>query len=119
MTRRIDAPPLTRCGALPCPWMERVATCPHLVQSKDARERFQHALCSFYSMPGPHAPSKIAKTLGISVDTVNARLQSATMKIRQAIREDEALARSLPFDVDALVGNEYVEADDDVAENVA
>lgn len=118
MTRRIDAPPLTRCGALPCPWMAHIQSCPHRIQSEDRRERFQHALCSFYSMPGPHAPSKIAKTLGISVDTVAARIETASMKIRQAIREDPALARSLPFDVDVLVADEVDESADHL-ENVA
>lgn len=99
MPKRIDAPPLIRCGAIPCPWMTNMEGCAHRIQGKTEADRFRYALCGFYSMPGPHAPSKIAKTLGISVDTVNCRLQSAELKLRAAIRDDPVMVRMLPFDV--------------------
>lgn len=91
MPKTSDSPPLLRCGAMPCPWMAAVEKCAHRVQSEDPKERLRHALCSFYSMPGPHAPSKIAKAAGLSVETVNERLKSAEAKILDFVLKDPIL----------------------------
>lgn len=100
MPRHVDAPPLMRCGALPCPWVENfrrprkaeLHACPHRIQTEDSQEKLRYALCAFFSLPGPHAPSKIAKACGLSVDTVNDRLQSAEEKLRDLVMRDPFLA---------------------------
>lgn len=94
MPRKTESAPLMRCGELPCPWMENVRACPHRVQADDRRERLRYPLCRFFSMPGPHAPSKIAKVCGLSVDTVNDRLRSGEQKMREMIAKDPILSQT-------------------------
>lgn len=92
MSRREEAQPLVRCGAMPCPWDTCMKLCPHRIQGSGA-DVFPNTLCGFYSQPGPHATSKIAKATGIPPADVEEVEQSAMDKIRIALFESPELLR--------------------------
>lgn len=98
MPRRDEAPPLVRCGDLSCPWEACIRLCPHRIQGQKG-DVFPHTICGFYSQPGPHAVSKIARVTGMAPKEVHRAEDEATRKLREKIQEslelsyDEDLAK--------------------------
>lgn len=85
-----EPPPLERCRAMPCPWEADVQGCPHRVQGR-GNNRFPKALCRFYSAPGQHTITRIARTVGLSIDNAKEELASAERKMRDAIMNSPEL----------------------------
>lgn len=90
MPRREGGELLVNCLAIPCPWEHCYRTCPFRVAKRGAKG-FPNAICTFYSTPGPHVPSRIAKATGLSIDSVNKILDGVHAKVRQAVLNSDEL----------------------------
>ena len=84
MPRREDTAPLVNCLEIPCPWESCYRTCQFRI-AKRGQNGFPRAICSFYSTPGPHVPSRIAKATGLTIDAVNKTLEGVHDKMREMI----------------------------------
>lgn len=90
MPRREGAEPLINCLDIPCPWEKCFRQCKYRVAQR-GKNGFPNALCSFYSTPGPHVPSRIARATGLTIDAVNKTLESAHAKMRAAVAMSDEL----------------------------
>ena len=90
MPRREGSEPLVRCLDLPCPWASTFRSCQHRI-AKRGRQGFPFALCAFYSTPGPHVPSKIARVTGLSIDSVNKTMERVHVRVREEIMASSEL----------------------------
>ena len=90
MPRRDGTEPLVNCLDIPCPWESCYRTCQFRIAKRGANG-FPNAICAFYSTPGPHVPSRIAKATGLSIDSVNKTLDVVHAKVRQAVIASEEL----------------------------
>ena len=93
MPRREGSEPLVRCLDLPCPWAATFRSCQHRI-ARRGMSGFPHALCAFYSTPGPHVPSKIARATGLTIDSVNKTLE----RVHARVREEVMTSRELRYD---------------------
>jgi len=93
MPRREGTEPLVNCLDIPCPWDKTFRSCAHRIAQR-GQNGFPKALCAFYSTPGPHVPSRIAKATGLTIDAVNKTLDGVHAKMRQMV----LLSDELRFD---------------------
>ena len=90
MPRREGTEPLVNCLDIPCPWEKCYRTCQFRIAKRGA-SGFPNALCAFYSTPGPHVPSRIAKATGLTIDAVNKTLDTVHTKMRQMVIQSDEL----------------------------
>jgi len=84
MPQREKIEPLVNCLAIPCPWQSCYRTCSFRLAQR-GQNGFPMALCTFYSTPGPHAPSRIAKATGLTIDSVNRTIEVVHAKMRRMV----------------------------------
>lgn len=91
--KEVDRQLLVPCLEVPCPWQteKTVARCPHLSKSDGTAADFPRNICQLYSTPGPHAESKIATTLGVSVSVIRRLQESAMRKMARQLAGDLSL----------------------------
>jgi len=106
MPRREGTEPLVNCLAIPCPWEACYRTCKFRVAQR-GQDGFPNAICTFYSTPGPHVPSRIAKATGLTIDAVNKTLDGVHAKMRQMVILSDEL-RFVP-EIKALVDDHLEE----------
>ena len=90
--KEVDRELLVYCREIPCPWQteRKVRTCPHLSAAPRGQKGFPHKVCLLYSTPGPHAESRIAQVLGVSVSVIRRLQETAMRKLSRRLAGDIA-----------------------------